>query len=200
MEGVAHFSLRRRHAKRIYEQDGEAAYVRSAFEFGARASDTLRERDREAIELAVRLSGGDGAVPEVAHSLLVAGCLWTMYERWPPPPVLDVARDPGGLGPVELSTAEADTLAELRAISSAFGSFLPSGDASMLARMERVREAEIDRLLTLAGEDRSADDATIGWMRERFQWGVAIGLRKRLYDAGATYARHALAGRGRKQT
>jgi hypothetical protein len=132
----------------------------------------------------------------------VAGCLWTLYERWPRPPVLTVSHDPVEIETprAELTAPEAVAYAELRAIGNTFEAFLPPRDPSMLQRMERFRETEIRGLLRLAGLPEPVDAATLAWMRQRFQWGVSIGLRKRLYEAGAGYARQALGGPTRVRT
>jgi hypothetical protein len=75
-------------------------------------------------------------------------------------------------------------------VKSGFEDLVPAQDRTMRQRLAAFRDVQIDSFLKvfraidrLQKEALPPDDPnTAKWLTECFQWGVAIGLRRKLYE------------------
>jgi len=140
----------------------------------------------------------------MAHALVSAGYFWARAERWLAAPVVDWRWDTDERREAErvlveqhgLTTEEAAARLEVSIVKSGLHDLMPPRDRDMPTRLSHYRQATIDSVLAL-DRDRRPPPSEIAeakrWMAEQFDWGVAIGARRRLYERSRRSARKLLA-------
>ncbi len=140
----------------------------------------------------------------MAHALVSAGYFWARAERWLRAPVRDWTWDADEHRQAELVLVEQHGLTpeqaaerlEVSIVKSGLDDLMPPRDRDMPTRLSHYRQATIESLLAL-DRDRKPSRSEIGeaeqWMAEQFDWGVAIGARRRLYERSRRSARKLLA-------
>lgn len=131
--------------------------------------------------------------------LISAGYFWARSEHWLVNPVRGWTWDPNDreaaqkalVADYRVTSEQAAARLELAIVKAGIGDLMPPRDSDMPARLEHYRQATIDSLLSLdlvQGSSSLAAAEARAWMSELFAWGVAIGVRRRLYDSNAKYA------------
>jgi hypothetical protein len=180
--------------KSLFERYGARTYVVRVETFAAERA--LEPEDERLIELEGCLAVAKGPIPLVLRELIAAGYFWALFERWLEEPRRRWKIDPeertlAARSLVErnnISTEEAALHLELAAVKSGFEDLVPPRDRTMRERLAAVRDAQIESFLDAFGGParlRAAlpggDLAAVEWLAECFDWGVAIGLRRKLY-------------------
>jgi hypothetical protein len=178
----------------LFERYGTRTYLVRVDIFAAEHAP--EPEDDRLIELEGRLAVAKGSIPFVLRDLIAAGYFWALFERWLEEPRRRWKIDPeeralAARSLVErynISTEEAALHLELAAVKSGLEDLMPARDRTLTQRLAAVRDAQVERFLDSVAirSPRTAsprgDLAAAEWLAECFDWGVAIGLRRKLYE------------------
>jgi hypothetical protein len=195
----------------LFERCGAQTYVARVDAFAAERAPLIDAADERLIELEARMAVAKRVIPLVVRDLIAAGYFWALFERWRDEPrrawKIDREEHASAVRSLveryDVSTEEAALHLEVAAVKSAFDDLLPARDRTLAQRLASVRDAQVETFLNAVADGerparaaRRGESAAIGWLTECFDWGVAIGLRRTLYERDVRRAKAMLSPPG----